>query len=251
VDGQLSAHLSRASYQRRRRDLTLRSATQWLPVAALRLIGATGLLKHTSGMEGRALWKNAPKVSRERSSPIESFRVDRARYPREAWLYERSLWAVATYRFGSWLNFRFGAWTAAQSTPLRYAIKAPLLLGQRLVEVATGIELPHQARIGPGLRIWHGGNVVLNPKTQIGSDCLLRHGVTIGNLVPHGPCPVIGNGVEFGAYAQVLGGITVGDNARIGAMSVVLQDVPPGATAVGVPARIIPARAIDAEHSSS
>jgi serine O-acetyltransferase len=124
---------------------------------------------------------------------------------------------------------------------MRYAVKAPLLLAQRLVEAVTGIELPPQTTVGPGLRIWHGGNVVLNPKSRIGSHCLLRHGVTIGNLVPQGPCPVIGDRVEFGAYAQVLGGITVGDDARIGAMSVVLQDVPPGATAVGVPATIIPA----------
>jgi serine O-acetyltransferase len=131
-------------------------------------------------------------------------------------------------------------------------VKAPLLVLQRLVEALTGIELPAQTHVGPGLRIWHGGNVVINPRTRIGSQCLLRHGVTIGNLVPLGPCPVIGDRVEFGAYAQVLGGITVGDDARIGAMSVVLQDVPPGATAVGVPARIIPAGSRrDAESATS
>jgi serine O-acetyltransferase len=167
------------------------------------------------------------------------FKADRARYPREAWLYERALWAVAVYRLGSWLDRRFGASVEALPTPLRYAAKLPLLVGQRVVEAFTGIELPAQTRVGPGLRIWHGGNIVINPKSTIGAGCLLRHGVTIGNLAPDGATPVIGDGVELGAYAQLLGDIRIGDGARIGAMSVVLCDVPAGATAVGVPARII------------
>jgi len=63
--------------------------------------------------------------------------------------------------------------------------------------------------------------------------------VTVGNRIANGPVPVIGNGVELGAYAQVLGDVTIGDGAKIGAMSVVLENVPPNATAVGVPARIL------------
>jgi serine O-acetyltransferase len=169
----------------------------------------------------------------------DSFRADRAGYPRQAWLYERALWAVAAFRLGSWLDSRFSAWLAGQPAVLRYAVKVPLLMGQRLVEAFTGVELPPQTSVGPGLRIWHGGNIVINPKTRIGSSCVMRHGVTIGNVVPNGAAPVIGDRVELGAYAQVFGGITIGDDARVGAMSVVLQDVPPGATAVGVPARII------------
>jgi serine O-acetyltransferase len=180
-------------------------------------------------------------------SALECFRVDRAGYPREAWLYERALWAVAAYRLGSWLDARFSAWLAGRPVWVRYPIKITLLLAQRLMEAFTGVELPPQAEVGPGLRIWHGGNIVLNPRTRIGSHAVLRQGVTIGNLVPNGPVPVIGDRVELGAYAQVLGGITIGDDARIGAMSVVLQDVPPGATAVGIPARILPARERDAD----
>ncbi|MDX6720715.1 MAG: serine O-acetyltransferase [Solirubrobacteraceae bacterium] len=167
------------------------------------------------------------------------FKADRRRYPREAWLYERALWAVAVYRLGSHLDRRFGASVEALPAPLRYAAKVPLLVGQRVVEAFTDIELPAQTRVGPGLRIWHGGNIVINPNSTIGAGCLLRHGVTIGNLEPDGPTPVIGDDVELGAYAQVLGDIRIGDGARIGAMSVVLRDVPAGATAVGVPARII------------
>ena len=64
----------------------------------------------------------------------------------------------------------------------------------------------------------------------------MRHGVTIGERVEGGPAPVVEDGVDIGAYAQILGGVTIGRGARIGAMSVVLADVPPGAAAVGNPA---------------
>ena len=63
--------------------------------------------------------------------------------------------------------------------------------------------------------------------------------MTIGNREAGGPTPVLEDDVELGAYAQILGGVRVGKGAKVGAMSVVLQDVPPGATAVGIPARII------------
>jgi serine O-acetyltransferase len=172
-------------------------------------------------------------------SARECFRADRARYTREAWLYERSLWAVAVYRLGHWLQARYGVRLEAQPMPLRYIVKLPLLVALRLCEAFTGVELPPETVVGPGLRIWHGGNIVIHPRSRIGADCLLRHGVTIGNVDPNGPVPVIGDRVELGAYAQVFGDVTVGDDAKIGALSVVLQDVPAGATAVGAPARIL------------
>ena len=67
----------------------------------------------------------------------------------------------------------------------------------------------------------------------------MRQGVTIGNRFGGGPVPVLEDDVELGAYAQVLGGIRIGRGAKVGAMSVVLGDVSPGSTAVGIPARII------------
>jgi serine O-acetyltransferase len=109
----------------------------------------------------------------------------------------------------------------------------------RIVETVTGISLPLDARIGPGLRIYHFGNVFIHSEAVIGRNCTLRHGVTIGNRVADGPAPVIGDDVDFGAYAQVLGNVRIGNGARIGAMSVVLSDVPAGATAFGIPARIV------------
>jgi serine O-acetyltransferase len=99
--------------------------------------------------------------------------------------------------------------------------------------------LPKEAQIGPGLRIYHFGNIFVHPDSKIGANCTFRQGVTIGNREPGGPAPIVEDDVEFGAYAQVLGGVRIGKGAKIGAMSVVLEDVPAGATAVGIPARII------------
>jgi serine O-acetyltransferase len=113
----------------------------------------------------------------------------------------------------------------------------------RVVETATGISLPLGAEIGPGLRIYHFGNIFINSGSVIGRNCTLRQGVTIGNRLEGGPTPVIEDDVDFGAYAQVLGNVHIGAGAKIGAMSVVLSDVPPAATAVGIPARVVEPKA--------
>lgn len=85
------------------------------------------------------------------------------------------------------------------------------------------------------------------PGTTLGARCTLRQGVTLGNRLVGDAAPTVGDDVEFGAYAQVLGAVHVGHGARIGAMSVVLYDVPAGCTAVGAPARLIsPSPAADA-----
>ncbi|MDX6636632.1 MAG: serine O-acetyltransferase, partial [Solirubrobacterales bacterium] len=83
------------------------------------------------------------------------------------------------------------------------------------------------------------GGIFVASGVRIGAGCTLRQGVTIGNRVDGGPVPALGDQVELGAYAQVLGGVRIGDGCRIGALSVVLDDVPDGATAVGAPARVI------------
>ncbi len=92
------------------------------------------------------------------------------------------------------------------------------------------------ADFGPRLVLIHSQGVVINSTVKGGSDIKIEHQVTIG--AEKGASPVIGNDVFIGAGAKLLGGITIGDGARIGANAVVLQDVPPGATAVGVPAEI-------------
>ena len=105
----------------------------------------------------------------------------------------------------------------------------------------TGIEIHPGATIGRGLVIDHGMGVVIGETAEIGDDVLLYHGVTLGGTGKdkgkrH---PTLGNNVVIGAGAKVLGPIYIGNNAKIGANSVVLKDVPEGATAVGIPAKNI------------
>lgn len=157
-----------------------------------------------------------------------------------ALLREQSLWALWVYRFGRRVDARPPGRRRRWLTSLYWLLF-------RLVETVTGISLPKEAAVGPGLRIWHFGGIFINPASVIGAGCTIRQGVTLGNRVEHGPSPVLGDGVELGAYVQVLGGVTLGDGCKVGAMSVVLADVPPGATAVGNPARIIAAAQHDSE----
>lgn len=160
-----------------------------------------------------------------------AFKADLARYPRRPFLREQSIWAIYVYRFGRRvLNRRPGTMQNIQ-------LKCYWMMF-RIVETITGISLPLEAKIEPGLRIYHFGNIFIHSGTVMGRNCTLRQGVTIGNRTMDGPAPVIGDDVEFGAYAQVLGDIHIGSGARIGAMSVVLRDVPAGATAVGNPAQV-------------
>ena len=105
----------------------------------------------------------------------------------------------------------------------------------------TGIEIHPGATIGKGLFIDHGMGVVIGETTEIGDDVTLYHGVTLGGTGKdkgkrH---PTVGNKVVIGAGAKVLGPINIGDNSKVGSNSVVLKDVPAGATAVGIPARNI------------
>jgi putative colanic acid biosynthesis acetyltransferase WcaB len=98
-----------------------------------------------------------------------------------------------------------------------------------VVELLLGIEIPSGTRIGPGLRIRHGVGIVVNPGTVLGSDVMLRQNVTLGNISATKPaCPVIGDGVELGAGAVVIGGVRIGDGARLGPNVVVRTDVPDG-----------------------
>ncbi|WP_295904943.1 serine O-acetyltransferase [uncultured Bdellovibrio sp.] len=99
----------------------------------------------------------------------------------------------------------------------------------------TGIELHPGATVGKRLVIDHGMGVVIGETAVIGDDCIIFHGVTLGGLKfdPVKRHPTVGNKVLIGTGAKVLGPITVGDGAMIGANAVVVRDVPPGATMVG------------------
>jgi len=105
----------------------------------------------------------------------------------------------------------------------------------------TGIEIHPGATIGRRVFIDHGMGVVIGETAEIGDDCTLYHGVTLGGTSwnqgkRH---PTLGRGVVIGTGAKILGPILVGDGAKIGSNAVVVRDIPPGATAVGIPARIV------------
>ena len=171
------------------------------------------------------------------ASPQPSpWKADRARYPQRAFFREQSLWAIAVYRFGRWNAGR-------NPGPTRWLFDRLYWLTFRVVETLTGLSFTRLVAIGPGLRIHHFGNIFIHSSVQIGAHCTLRQGVTIGNREEDGGVPILGDSVDCGAYAQILGPIRIGDGAKIGAMSVVLQDVPAGATAVGIPARILTPKA--------
>ena len=105
----------------------------------------------------------------------------------------------------------------------------------------TGIEIHPGATIGRRVFIDHGMGIVIGETAEIGDDCTLYHGVTLGGTSwnrgkRH---PTLGRGVVIGAGAKILGPILVGDGAKIGSNAVVVRDVPAGATAVGIPARVL------------
>jgi len=105
----------------------------------------------------------------------------------------------------------------------------------------TGIEIHPAAKIGRRLVIDHGTGIVIGATTEIGDDCLLYQNVTLGGtgMTSGKRHPTLGNNVMVGSGAKVLGPFKVGDNARIAANSVVLHEVPPDSTVVGVPGRVV------------
>jgi serine O-acetyltransferase len=108
----------------------------------------------------------------------------------------------------------------------------------------TGIEIHPGATIGQRFFIDHGMGVVIGETAEIGDDCTLYHGVTLGGTSwnkgkRH---PTLANSVVVGAGAKILGPITIGDGARVGSNAVVVKDVPPGATVIGIPARVVEGR---------
>ena len=142
------------------------------------------------------------------------------------WLYN-GLHAILWYRIAHWLHIHGCEFLARWIS--QHAKKT------------TGVEIHPAAKIGRRLVIDHGTGVVIGATAEIGDDCLLYQGVTLGGTGKdtgkrH---PTLGNNVMVGCGAKVLGPFTVGDNARIAANSVVLRAVPPDSTVVGVPGRIV------------
>nr|WP_305889040.1 hypothetical protein [Parvularcula maris] len=124
------------------------------------------------------------------------------------------------------------------SGPLAALARGLAVLRHRFWSAVSGADIPIGTEIGGGLRLPHPNGIVVHPKARIGINCMIMQGVTIGTNVGPGS-PMIGAGCDIGPGARVLGAITIGDRAMIGANAVVLKDMPPGSLAVGVPAKII------------
>ena len=150
-----------------------------------------------------------------------------ARSVAEVLLLYNGLHATIDYRIAHWLHIHH----------LRFLARAI----SQWSKMWTGIEIHPGAKIGRRLVIDHGTGIVIGETAEIGDDCLIYHGVTLGGTGKdvgkrH---PTIGNNVLIGAGAKVLGPFTVGDNSRIASNSVVLSEIPPDSTAVGVPAKVV------------
>ena len=122
----------------------------------------------------------------------------------------------------------------------KYELRALARLWANIGCIFTGVEIHPAVKIGRNLFIDHGMGVVMGQTAIIGDDCTIFHGVTLGGKgAGERRHPAIGNRVMIGANAQLIGPITIGDDAKIGAGAVVVKDVPSGVTVVGNPARQI------------
>jgi serine O-acetyltransferase len=162
---------------------------------------------------------------------FENIREDWRTHGRQ--LSRQGLWSLAVYRYGRWRYTIRWKWLRMPFSFI-YKVLKPVS------EVLTGIELPCEATLGRRFRIDHFGGIVISGDAVFGDDCVIRNGVTVG-LKHEGQraSPVLGNRVDIGAGAKVLGAIHIGDDVLIGANAVVLTDVPSNCIAVGVPARVL------------
>lgn len=159
---------------------------------------------------------------------------------KEDWIAHGQDWtkpgfrAVAVQRFGVWRM-------KIKSKLLRAPFSILYRALYRKVRNTYGIELSYSVQLGRRVIIEHQGAIVIHGDCSIGDDCIIRQGVTLGNRYVDRPfdAPKVGARVNVGAGAKIFGNITIGDGANIGANAVVLCDVPAGATAVGIPAKII------------
>ena len=138
--------------------------------------------------------------------------------------------------------YRFGVWRMGIRSPIiRKFASFIYRIGFRRCRNVYGIELPYSAQIGRRVVIEHQGGIVVHGATTIGDGTIIRQGCTFGirSLDRLDEAPTIGRDVNIGAGAVIIGDVKVGDGASIGANAVVLHDVPPGALAIGVPAKLV------------
>jgi serine O-acetyltransferase len=163
---------------------------------------------------------------------FDNLREDWITHERDIW--RQGLWVMTVYRFGRW---RYRIRWAILRKPLSFIYKLLKIVSQ----ILTGIELPCEVVVGRRFKIEHFGGIIISGDAVFGDDVVIRNGVTVGlrHTAVRG-APVIGDRVDIGAGAKILGAIKIGNDVLIGANAVVIEDVPSNSLAVGVPARIIP-----------
>ena len=138
---------------------------------------------------------------------------------------------------------RVGVWAIRRPALIRLPVRAVYAaLNKMLIRNVYGVEIAWSTVIGRRLRIGHHQGVILGYDTVIGDDCLVRQNLTLGQSNDEGrkqDQPVVGDRVEFGAGATVIGPVRIGDGARIGPGAVITTNVPAGATAFATPARVL------------
>src|ERR1051326_7984641 len=147
----------------------------------------------------------------------------------------QGFWATAGFRLCHWMIAHL-RWRG-----VRVLVKIRSLLLEKFIEVVTGISIPAQCNIGPGLYVGHFGGIFIDARSRLGENCNVAQGVTIGEGGRgelHG-MPVIGDRAHVGANAVILGKITIGDDAVIGPGAVVMSSVPARGVAMGNPARVV------------
>jgi serine O-acetyltransferase len=146
----------------------------------------------------------------------------------------QGFWAMIVYRFGRW-RYRVRPTLVRKFFSLIYHFLF------KVVQIVTGIELPCEVDVGRNFIIDHFGGIVISGYAKFGDNCRIRNGVVVGlRRMDDKRAPIIGNNVDIGAGAKVLGPIRIGDNVRIGANAVVLCDVLANSIAIGVPAVVKP-----------
>lgn len=152
----------------------------------------------------------------------------------------QGFWAMIVYRFGRW---RYGV----RPGILRKFFSLIYKVLYKFVQIITGIELPCEVTVGRNFVIDHFGGIIISGFARFGDNCRVRDGVVVGlSRVGENYAPTIGNNVDIGSGAKLLGPIRIGDNVIIGANAVVLCDVPDNSIAVGVPAVVKPRRVREA-----
>ena len=134
--------------------------------------------------------------------------------------------------------------------PLLRPVRWLAVIRWRFWSAVSGAEIPLSTTLGGGLLIPHPNGIVMHPDVIVGANCLIYQQVTLGSREGSTGVPILGDHVDVGAGAKCLGPIKIGRGSRVGANAVVVNDVPPGSTAIGIPARVKGNKRVRVYHAS-